>query len=71
MGFWETLEKIAEVADNALKEAKETQDYESERCRHWSDSELIAAYKRTTRLFVKSAYLKELKNRGYSAEDLQ
>ena len=77
MGFWDTLGKVGkDMAKEALQQGKDAMErskqYQAEMTSK-SDDELFRIVKtERTRSFLKaSAAYHELKNRGYSAEDMK
>ena len=62
---------LGKVAKKALESGKETYNTELERCAYWDDERLKREAMNTTSATKKMAYVKELQNRGYSADDFR
>ncbi len=66
------MDKLGEIAGNAVNNTRDKYEKNLDRCQYWDDDRLIQkARSASTSLVEKMACIKELQNRGYSAEDFR
>ena len=64
-------EVVEKVSNKVTKSVRENFSNAEIRCAEWSDERLIREARKESSTTRKIAYIKELQNRGYTAEDFK